>query len=378
MRVLFSSFAVPGHLIPMLPLVRALRAAGDEVAFVGPPSIGHVLGGEDVQILVAGPEVMPDMLEEIIRRTGVDPRDGAIDVETEAEVFAGVRVDMSYDDVLAAARQWRPDLVVGDSYDYLGPLVAAALDVPFGTVTLGQDPRPEQLAALGARIAPRREERGLPQRRAAFVVDICPPALQADGWQKPEGWLPIRPEAYHAPGAAAPADPAAKAARPKVLLTFGTIFGDPRVVSPLVNAIAELDVDLHVTTGPVAQPEDFDVDRDRVRFEPFRPLADLLRDVDVVVCHAGAGTTYGALSAGIPLVVLPQGADQFAVADRAVAAGAALRLLPEETTPERLRQAVTSVLTDSTCRDNAAKVAAQIADMPTAAEVAESIAMLLR
>ena len=377
MRVLFTSVQVFGHLYPMLPLARALRERGDDVAFVGPPSLGQMLAGEDVEILAAGLEV-PDMLGELVNRTGRDPFAGPISVEDEAEMFAGVRIDLSYDDTLAVARQWRPDLIIGDRYDYLGPLVAAALDLPFGTVTVGQEIKPEQDVALRAVITPRFQERSLTPRRPIFVADICPSALQVDDWQKPEGWLPIRPEAHRVPGGPAlSASTRVEGARPRVLLTFGTLFGDPQILAPLVNQVAALDVDLRVTIGPMANADDFDVDRDRVRLEPFRPMSELLSDIDIVVCHAGAGTTYATLSAGIPLVVLPQNADQFAVAARAVAAGAALRLLPEESTPDRIREAVTTVLAEPGYRDSAVKVAAQIADMPAAADVAESIAMIL-
>lgn len=375
MRVLFTAVPLFGHVLPLLPLARAHRRRGDDVAFVGPPSIAGILAGEDVETPVAGIEAS-EMFGEVVSRTGVDPLASPIDVETAAEMFAGVRIDLAHDATLAAARQWRPDLIVGDSCDYVGPLVAAALGVPHGQVTLGQQVRPEQLAALRPRSDARHAERGLTPRQPVFVADICPPALQVDRWLKPERWLPLRPEAHHAPGAAAPA-PASRGARPRALLTFGTLFGDPAVLGPLVGEVAALDVDLHVTLGPVATADDFDVDRERVTLEPFRPMADLLAGTDVVICHAGAGTTYAAIAAGIPLVVLPQSADQFAVADRAAASGAALRLLPDEATPDRIRAAIDTVLTDPAYAGRAAEVATQIAAMPTATEVAESIAMTL-
>ncbi|HEX3783272.1 MAG TPA: glycosyltransferase [Pseudonocardiaceae bacterium] len=377
MRILFSAVQVFGHLYPMLPLARAFRARGDEVAFLGPHSVRQILAGEDFEVITAGPEV-PHLVAELVSRTGQDPLAGAISAETEAELFAGVRVDLSFDDALAAARQWGADLIVGDVYDCLGPLVASVLNVRFGTVTLGPALLPVQNAALRSRVTLRYQALRVTPRRPLFVADSCPPLLQSAQWEKPEGWLPLRPEAYHAPGGS-PVTTVRhdNGKRPQVLLTFGTLFGAPKVLGPLINDIAMLDVDLRVTLGPIANPEDFDVEHDRVRFEPFRPLAELLSDVDVVVNHAGAGTTIGALAAGVPLVLLPQGADQFTVAERAAASGAARRLLPDEITPGRLRDAVTGVLTSPEFRDSAAKVAAQIADMPTASDVAAKITMLL-
>ncbi|SES14977.1 UDP:flavonoid glycosyltransferase YjiC, YdhE family [Lentzea xinjiangensis] len=379
MRVLFTTVPAVGHLYPTLPLARALRGRDDVVAYAGPPSLGQLMTGEDVEVLTAGCDI-PELAAELARRVDLPSAPGEMPPATEAELFAGVRVDLAFDDTLAAARRWRPDLVVGDTCDYVGPMVAAALGVPYGNVTLGQQFEPARREAHRARAASQYRQRGLSQRAPAFSADICPPALQSDDWQQPERWLPMRPEAHRVPGA--PVVPATTGRstpeRPRVLLTFGTLYGAVEVLSPLIEEIVALDVDLHVTLGLAATAEDFGVDRNRVTFEPFAPIAELLSGVDLVVSHAGAGTTYAALAAGIPLVLLPQGADQFSVADRAVTAGAALRLLPGEATPAGVRRLITAALTEPRYRAAAAEVAHQIADMPPATSVAESIALIMR
>ncbi len=45
---------------------------------------------------------------------------------------------------------------------------------------------------------------------------------------------------------------------------------------------------------------------------------------DVVVCHGGSGTLYGALAAGVPVVAVPVFADRFENGRRVTAAGAGL------------------------------------------------------
>ena len=50
----------------------------------------------------------------------------------------------------------------------------------------------------------------------------------------------------------------------------------------------------------------------------------------VAVTHGGAGSTMGALAFGLPLLLIPQGADQFFNTERVVAAGAGIGLLPGE------------------------------------------------
>jgi UDP:flavonoid glycosyltransferase YjiC (YdhE family) len=93
-----------------------------------------------------------------------------------------------------------------------------------------------------------------------------------------------------------------------------------------------------------------------------------------VVCHAGTGTTLAGLVAGLPLVLLPQGADQFDNARACQRAGAAEVLLPEEVTPDAVREAVRRVLPeDSSYRRAVRALAAEIAEMPSAADVATEL-----
>ena len=71
------------------------------------------------------------------------------------------------------------------------------------------------------------------------------------------------------------------------------------------------------------------------------------RIVEAVVTHGGSGTTLGALAHGLPLLVVPQGADQYANADAVVAAGAGRRLGRDETTVAAIRDSVRSLLARS-------------------------------
>lgn len=46
------------------------------------------------------------------------------------DMFRTTRTGLAFDDVLAVARDRRPDLIVADTIDLVAPLVAAAIDVP--------------------------------------------------------------------------------------------------------------------------------------------------------------------------------------------------------------------------------------------------------
>ena len=384
MRVLFTGVGAFGHVLPQLPLARAFRRQGHAVAIMVPESMVPAFAAEDAEVLAAGAE-MPAILAELLRRTGVDPMTG-MTPEVETEFFAGTRVDLSADESVAAARAWQPDLIVHDAYDLVAPLVATALEVPAALFMLspaGSDAdgrcgySPEFVRAADETVAERYAARGLVPRPARWVLDVCPPALQQDDWRAPEGWTPLRPEAHRLPDGVPAPQLRPLAGRPRILVTFGTIFGDPGTLSPILRALSATGASLRVTLGLTTSAVDYDVDPGAVNFEPFAPLNELLTGIDLVLGAGGAGTTISALGAGIPMVLVPQGADQFVQAERAGAAGAALPLPPKAATPEAVVDAVRTVLAESSYRDGAGKIAGQIAAMPSPDEVAASLASAL-
>ncbi|GAB2834161.1 glycosyltransferase [Lentzea nigeriaca] len=366
MRILFSSVPQHGHLLPLLPLARAFKERGHEVAVLAAAGMAPVVAAQGLELRAAGP--LPDvLLAEVARRTGADPA-GAPTPESVAEFFAGTRIDLTADEAFAAMEGFEADLVVAELCDYVGPLVAAAQGAPVATLAFGPPLPPVFTEAMDGMARTRHDARGLPWQPRRWLLDTWPASMRADEWRQPEGWLPLRPEAFSLPGVSG-AKPAVSE-RARVLVTFGTWFGDPAKLSPLLRSLSTLDVEVVVTLGLAARSEEFDVDHERVTFVGFTPMEDLLDGVDVVVTHGGAGTTSAALMKGVPLVVLPQGADQFFQAERVAAAGAGIALNPPAQTPEALVAAVKTVLEDVSFRENVTTIAKEIAAMPDANEVA--------
>jgi UDP:flavonoid glycosyltransferase YjiC (YdhE family) len=97
-----------------------------------------------------------------------------------------------------------------------------------------------------------------------------------------------------------------------------------------------------------------------------------------VITHGGAGTTLGALAFGLPLLVLPQGADQYANAERVVAAGAGRQILKDELSVEAVRDSLRSVLDDASYRRAAQRVRAEIRAMPDAHDALRRVEALAR
>lgn len=371
MRVLFSSTPVHGHILPLLPLARALREQGTDVAMLTAAAAAPILEPDGILVLGAG-ATAPELVAEVLRTTGHNLFQG-VTVEAEAEFFAGARIDLGFKDSLAAAQEWAPDLIVSEMYDFLGPAVAAALGVPVAVVGIGPATAEASVEEFGKRLALRYSALGIEQRPEHWYLDTCPSALQREGWKRPEEWHGLRPEAHRSAGQP-DAQAAPSAGRPRVLVSFGTMFSSPQIVDPLIEEFLSLDVDLRVTLGLMSQVSDYKPRDERVEFAPFAPLAQLLSGADVVVTHGGSGTVLGALAVGLPMVVVPQGADQPVNAQRVADSGAGISFRLGEAPPQAVAQALADVLAGPEYRAVAEKIAHEIEMTPSTQEVARMLA----
>jgi UDP:flavonoid glycosyltransferase YjiC (YdhE family) len=216
---------------------------------------------------------------------------------------------------------------------------------------------------------------GLPARDTVPYLDIWPSALRTPGveWDYPTAW-PLRP-AGAVPGEHA--RPAALADLPydrTVYVTAGTSYHHrPGVLDTMIAGLRDAEVNVIATIGRDGDRRRFGPQPAHVRIEHFVPQDQLLPHVDAVVCHAGAGTTLGALAHGRPMVVVPQATDQFDLAAQVVAVGAGVCTGPDVPTREGIRDAVHTVLAGPGFRDAAGTVAGRITAMPTPAEVIDRL-----
>jgi UDP:flavonoid glycosyltransferase YjiC (YdhE family) len=330
MRVLFASLASVGHTYPLIPLAIAVRDAGHEV---------HFAAGENVHAPLA--------------RNGLQPFRPA---DSCYEIYA--------EDLEPELARLRPDLVVHE-WGLPGAAIAAhRAGIPglwhgFGRMI------PE---GIGLQLPT--PATGVPGRPH---LDICPPSLQDKDFLATAERIELRPVPYSEP--APPGWRLERTSQPLIYLTLGTAFGTPEVLTTAIRGLAPLDARVVVATGRV-RPEQLGTVPDNVTVRAWVPQADLLPHVDVVVHHGGSGTTLGALAAGAPQLVLPQGADQFANAEALRAAGAALRLLSGDLNADAITDHTRKLLPhhpDTTHRDAARTLAEEIARMPSPAQVAHTL-----
>jgi UDP:flavonoid glycosyltransferase YjiC (YdhE family) len=159
MKALFTTFPAYGHLLPMLPLARA-AAAGDEVVIAAPEDLHATAGGLAVRAL--GPS-LPDLLAENESRFRQDVlgfrSDSSDLLDATVALFTTTRADMAFDELLALAADERPDVIVAEMWDYVAPLVARRLGIPW--VTFVHSPATPIGAALEGGLVRALEQRAL-------------------------------------------------------------------------------------------------------------------------------------------------------------------------------------------------------------------------
>ena len=212
---------------------------------------------------------------------------------------------------------------------------------------------------------------------ADALLDPTPASLRRFNGPFDVPKIPIRPVGYAESIGGVPDWLEEPKTRPRIYLTLGTVsFGAVEVLQRALGEIADLDVDLLVTVGPEGDPSALGEVSSNVHLEKFVNQSEVLSRVDLIVHHGGTGTVLGALAAGIPQLILPQGADQFFNAQFLTEAGAARALLNEDQQPGTIRAAVAALLSEGPERAVAQQIQAEIAALPSSADVIPELAAL--
>jgi hypothetical protein len=371
MRVLFTTLPFSGHFHPLVPVARAVCEAGHDVAFACPASFVTRVEAAGFRAFPAGFDDRGEPLSMLfpgLSRYPVDERGPWVVMRG----FIGIYGAVMAADLLRLCRDWQPDLLVRDTSEFGGCVAAEALGLPHATVRTGAWTATYALRHRWTEaLAPLRERAGL-DPDAAMPFRYLHLAAEPPGFTRP-GDAPaptaqlLRPESAESDE---PAPPWVEGltARPIVYATLGTLFGalpaGRATFSAILAALGNEPYNLLVTVGRDVDPTDFGPQPPNVRIERYIPQDQLLPHCDIVVNQGGFSTVTGALSVGLPQVVIPIGADQPLNAACCEVLGVGMIIRPDERTPEVIRDTVRAVLADPAYRANAARVRDEMAALP--------------
>jgi UDP:flavonoid glycosyltransferase YjiC (YdhE family) len=351
MRIVLAANPGLGHVLPLLPLALAARAAGHSVTFLGGSSLSPVVERHGFQLHRAGP---PDLSAVIGRVRGAADQTGKRQAALIwSHGFAGVVAPDLARGLLELAGTFPPDLVVHDDSEQGTWIAAERLGVPHvalqvtawrgAGVRLSERPLGELRDALGLPADPglrRWHRNGYLVTRPTSLLDPADPVPSTavemrhvaldDAGVEPASGLPLRtPDT------------------PRIALTLGTVLpGRAEAIRDLIVALRTLDVEIVAAVGPgdraaALQAADGEP---LVHVTGYVPMSRLLPTCDALIFHGGSGTMMAALGHAVPMVLLPAAADQHENAARCAAAGVGIALAPAERSPATVAGAARQVL----------------------------------
>src|SRR5262249_11787646 len=94
---------------------------------------------------------------------------------------------------------------------------------------------------------------------------------------------------------------------PTLLVCFGTMAREPRVLMRIVRALRDEPVNVVLATGAADQFRiaPFGARKGSLIVESWVPQCTLLPHVDAFVCHAGYNSVKESVDAGVPLLLMP-------------------------------------------------------------------------
>ena len=374
MRVLVATTAGGGHFGPLVPFAEALVNAGHDVTVTAPESFASAVERAGFAHRPF-PDTPPEELEAVFQGLGGLSNDEANSVVV-GEVFGRIDTRCALPGVEAVVKEWRPDLILRESYEFASYIVARAADIPhvqigtglrsLGAFALGV--LEESLVSLGA-------EPGLQGLVSAPMLTMVPESLEDPEYPSPE---PVR--RFREGGQDHGSDPAgsglpdwwAGSRDPLCYVTFGSVTAGmgffPAFYDQVIEALADVPVRVLLTLGDAGEPRALAALPSNVHVEKWWPQREVMPHATVMVGHGGFGTTLLGLASGVPSVVIPLFADQPENARRVAAVGAGIALEGGRAAVGQLSPAVQRVLKDPTYRAGAHRIAGEIRSLPPVEE----------
>jgi UDP:flavonoid glycosyltransferase YjiC (YdhE family) len=387
-RLLLTCRPWYSHLQPLLPIARAARSQGHDLAVVTDSSLGAELSRHGLQhlpIQYYPPAAKPRDPERNARafsallRLGVRP-----DYERET-IAPAVQVARA---LLPIIDSWRPDIVIHESWEYGAYLAAEARDLPHATVASGECcflDGPRMLSLInGARadldLAPVDDPH---HALCGRLISYLPRSWDTEHLSGANVRCYRYPDAGQA-GSLPPALTAIPSDRPFVYASLGSsdwMWRAPTfaaVFRAVVEAIGALDCQAVVAGGPLQEGGSWDgPSPPNVVFMPFAPQRSLLASCDLFVTYAGFSSTRESLLAGVPTVSLPLMGDQVVHASRLAEVGAGICLDRTTVSASSLLDACRTVLDSPSYARSARRMQQLMFALPSADEVVPDLQGLL-
>ncbi len=363
-KIVFFCIPAHGHTNPTLGVVRELIARGHEVLYYSYNSFKEKIESTGATFVSC---------DEFDAEQHIDPKD-AKRVGSDLAFSTKLLVDttLALDDMVCKEMErLQPDCIVADSMAVWGKAVALKLGIPFvsSTTTFAFNKHSAQIMkqSIGQLFGmifsmpkinkdiKRLQDKGYPVKSVLDIIQndenthtvvYTSPQFQpcADTFNDKYAFVgpSIRPVT----------EEITKTKDKLIYISMGTVVNDMvSLYRKCIKAFAETDYQVIMSVGDLVDVKELGEIPKNISVHSHVDQIAVLAKADAFLSHCGMNSVNESLYYGVPLVMYPQTSEQGGVANRVTQVGAGIML--DKTTPEAIRKAVETLLSDNSYRDGA-------------------------
>lgn len=356
----------------MVPQARALQRAGHTVSFATAEEFCPLIRKNGFEAFPAGMSLTEQLEKSRQRFPEAHGLVGGARFESFVpRMLGGVAAPARAADLPPIIERWQPDLILHDETEFGAPLAATQAGIPYADQSVGIL-RPLEMSRLAAAmLEPLYERWGVDMAPHAglfryLYLDVCPPSLQSPEISEVPTAHQVQNVDIHVAGD----DPGPSwlkelPAQSTIYVSLGTIFNrDTDLFTIVLEALRDEPFNIILTVGNDNDPARFGDQPDNVHIERYITQELVLPCCDVVV-NQGGTAILPMLAHRIPLLLMPQGANQFHNAEACASAGVGRYLLPGTVTAGAVLEAVRVLLERPEYRAAAGRLGDELAAMPS-------------
>ena len=385
MKIVFFCIPAHGHTNPTLGVVKELIKNNHEVYYYS-----YEMMREKIE--VTGAKFIPcDKFDSQIKLTNENK--GKIAKDLAFSINLIVDLTLSLDEaILKEMQKLKPDVIVADSMAFWGKLIAKKLNIPFisSTTTFAFNQysarimKQERMGLFELlksipkinKSLNRLRDKGYNVKSALDIIgndNNTSTIVYTSKYFQPYAETFSSNYAFVGPILREVYEPVERASNPTVYISLGTVNNENiTFYENCIEALKDENLNVIMSVGNDTNIESLGEIPNNFNIKNSVDQIAVLQVTDVFITHCGMNSVSEALYNGIPLVMVPQTAEQKGVANRVKELDAGV-FLQNMNNPEEIKNTVLAVLENKVLKENANKIKSSFEECGGAKEAAKFI-----
>lgn len=392
MRILVTTQPAYGHFFPLVPLSKELIKNNHDICFITSKSFSSVVEDSGFKCKPMGLDWVESKASDTFKELSeISDSEKAIEYWMK-HIFAGKIVEHILHDLINFCITWKPDLIIYDSYEFAGPLVAEYLGIPkIKSGPMAFFPMGELSAMISQTLSVYRKALKLPTDSDLSIYYngiefvFIPKFLISKDAQFSKNTYFFKPHIYDGNiDAFNNNDLINRIDKNKktIYVTLGTVFNDSiELWDMLFDSLEEYLIEYNII---VTIPNNEIIIRIKEKHSnaflttSYIPQSQIFKYCHLVISHGGQNTIISALMHNLLQIIIPRGADNFYNASLCQDNGIAKVLNFDEKIDQNLKKAIKELFDNSSYyKHNIAIIRNEIELMPDLDKAVSIISNLL-